>query len=112
MKPRLARFLVSDAMVYAAVVVGLLVIAAAVMLAPAAPSEELLAGLSLALITVLVLRSWIRRRILVGGAVAAIWLIAFALLIVFHAPGVASIALGLCGVVAAAILIALRRAEY
>ena len=112
MKQRLARFLVSDAMVYTAVVVVLPVITVAVMLAPTAASEALLVGLSLALITVLVLRSWIRRRILVGGAVAPIWLVAYASLIVFHAPGVASIALGLCGVVVAAILIALRRAEY
>jgi hypothetical protein len=112
MKHRLTRFLVSDKMIYVATGVGAVVATLAVILAPTIASEVLLVNLALALIAVLALRSWIRRRVLVGGVVATIWLIAFASLIVFHAPGVASIALALAGVVAAVILIALRRAEY
>jgi len=112
MKQRLTQLLISDAMIYVALVVIAVVVTVAVILAPTTVSEVLFVSLAVALIAVLALRSWIRKRLLVGGVVATIWLIAFALLIVFHARGVASIALGLAGVVAAAILIALRRAEY
>lgn len=99
-------------MVYVAVLVSVGVVTLAVVLAPTMASEFLFVGLALALIGVLTLRSWVRRRVLIGGVVATMWLVAFALLILFHAPGTASLALALIGVIAAAILVVLRRAEY